>query len=213
MKLKKFHHFLLIALAVIILDQLTKWMSYEWLRYQGPKYLIGEWFKFQYQTNPGMAFGLEIGQWWGKIVLTLFRLGAMIAIIWYMRKLLSKNAHKGLIICVSLILAGAVGNLIDSTFYGFLDPDLLVKDAPFTLFHGKVIDFIYIDMGTHWGYQFWPIFNIADSSIFIAVAIILVRQKAFFNSLKNEPSQQTTEELDKEESPEQNHDASISKIE
>lgn len=184
MKLRKFQHFLFIALAVIILDQVTKWLAYEYLRPYNIKHISGDWLKLQYMTNPGMAFGLEINAWWGKIVLTLFRLGAMVAIIWYMKKLFNSKAHTGLLICIALILAGAVGNLVDSTFYALLDPELMVDNAPFALFHGQVIDFIYIDMGTHWGYKLWPIFNVADSSIFVSVAIILVRQKAFFNSIK-----------------------------
>lgn len=192
MKLTKFRHFIFIALAVIAIDQLSKWLAFEFLREYDDRgnhvggetlRIFGDWFSFQYETNPGMAFGLRINAWWGKIVLTLFRLGAMFAIIWYMKKLWKTNAHKGLLICIALILAGAVGNLVDSTFYGLLSDDLLVKDAPFALFHGEVIDFVYINMGVHWGYHFWPIFNIADSSIFVAVAIILIRQKAFFASL------------------------------
>lgn len=197
MKLRKFHHYLLIALAVIILDQLTKWLAYEHLRYNGPTYLIGDWLKLQYTTNPGMAFGMALNVWWGKIALTLFRLVALVVIIWYMKKFYIKKVHSGLLICIALILAGAAGNLIDSTFYGLLDPDLLVKSPapPFALFHSQVIDFIYIDMGTHWGYMLWPIFNVADSSIFVSVGIILIRQKAFFVGLKKESPKDETESV------------------
>lgn len=190
MKIRKFHHYLLIALAVIVLDQFTKWLAYEYLRDHTPVHLAGNWLKLHYTTNPGMAFGFVLELWWGKLALTLFRFVAMFLIIWYMKNLIQKNAHTGLLICIALILAGAVGNLVDSTFYGILDPELLVEKPvpPFALFHGQVIDFMYIDIGEFWGMHLWPIFNVADSSIFVAVSIILVRQKAFFGSLKKEPN-------------------------
>ena len=137
--------YFVIAIVIILVDQLTKLLAYQFL-YQGPGSvtLISPFLKLQYVTNPGMAFGLEIGGVYGKMALTLFRIIAVFVIISYMKKQFLQGAHKRFLLCVSMILAGAIGNLVDSTFYGFFDESLKVYDAPFTLFHGKVIDMIYI---------------------------------------------------------------------
>ncbi len=165
--------------------------------------LLGNWLRIHFTTNPGMAFGIELGGSYGKILLSLFRLTAIVFIGFYIRNLFNRKAHPGLICCIALIFGGAVGNMIDSTFYGFIDEQLLVDSAPVTLFHGMVIDMIYIYLGEgyypeSWPmvgggyYNFWPIFNVADSSIFLAVIIILIRQKAFFKSSKVEGSDAET---------------------
>lgn len=190
MKNLKLVHYFLIAVAVIILDQASKILVYNTM-YQGDEFkVLGDWFKIHYITNPGMAFGIEIAGDYGKIVLTTFRLIAMFFIAFYMKSLYEKKAHVGFQLCVALIFGGAIGNLIDSVFYGvFLD--LTVAGAPTEWFHGEVIDMLYVDIDQgfypQWipivggdYYSFWPIFNIADSAIFVAVCIILVMQKKFF---------------------------------
>lgn len=202
----KLYHFFLLALAIIAVDQAVKMAVYFNMDYggYGEIPLLGDWFKLHYTTNPGMAFGFEFGSNYGKIILTLFRLVAMVAIGLYIKKLYQKNAPKGLIICIALILGGAVGNLVDSTFYGFINQDLLkVDNAAFTLFHGKVIDMFYFDLGNvtlpYFGtIHLWPIFNIADAAIFVSVIVIVVRQKAFFP--KKAEEEQKVENNSKEQS-------------
>lgn len=195
--------YFLIALAVIFIDQASKLLVYATMNENDYFGVLGNFFKIHYILNPGMAFGLKLGAPYGKLILTLFRVLAVAGIFYYVIYLVRKKAHTGFIMCVALILGGALGNVIDSTFYGIFLPGNLPKDAPMALFHGQVIDMLYIDIChcemPSWlpiiggeKYHLWPIFNIADSSIFIAVVIILFRQKAFFGKNK-EAEEESTE--------------------
>lgn len=202
MKKLKLYHYFFIALGVVVVDQAVKYLIHQTM-YEGESIkLLGDWLKINYVTNPGMAFGIKLGGAYGKVILSIFRLLAMFAIGYYIKQLFQKKAQQGFILCVSFILGGAVGNLVDSMFYAMLDTNLLVSSidlagnpAPFTLFHGKVIDMFFIDIasgrypeqwpivGGDW-YSFWPVFNIADAAIFCAVIIILIKQKSFLDENK-----------------------------
>lgn len=193
-KRTKLSTYFLISILVILIDQIVKlWVHFSMLEGEGFS-VIGNWFKIHYITNPGMAFGLELGGAYGKIFLTVFRLVAMVAIALYIRKSYLEKVHSGFLVSISLILGGAVGNLVDSIFYGkFLN--IIVDNAPTSWFHGKVVDMFYLDiaqgrypdnwlfnllnMNGDW-YSFWPIFNVADAAIFCAVITILIFQKKFF---------------------------------
>ena len=182
-----------ITLLVIIIDQTVKmWVHYEMdFGTAGQIKVFGDWFKLHYTTNPGMAFGMELGTEYGKMMLTSFRLIAMFGIGYYLYHIIKKQAHVGYIVCIAMILGGAVGNLIDSVFYG-----VWLNNAPYNAatpwFHGQVVDMFYIDIWEGyipqwvplWGGSYtalWPIFNIADASIFVGVLIILIFQKRFFD--------------------------------
>lgn len=182
-----------ITLAVIAVDQAVKLLVHYEMDFgtAGQIKVLGDWFKLHYTTNPGMAFGMELGTEYGKLMLTSFRLVAMFGIGYYLYYIINKRAHPGYIFCISLILGGAVGNLIDSVFYG-----VWLNNAPFNAptpwLHGQVVDMFYIDIWEGfipewvplWGGSYtalWPIFNIADASIFVGVAIILIFQKRFFD--------------------------------
>ncbi|MEQ9304934.1 MAG: lipoprotein signal peptidase [Marinoscillum sp.] len=182
-----------ISLVVIGIDQLVK-MAVHFNMDMGSKGQIpifGEWFKLHYLTNPGMAFGMEIGFIEnGKLVLTIFRLGAMIAIGYYLYTLYKKETNTGLLICIAMILGGAIGNLVDSIFYGVW-LDNAPFDAPTPWFYGQVVDMFYIDIWegriADWvpllGGDYmalWPVFNIADASIFMGITFILIFQKRYF---------------------------------
>ena len=166
--------------------------------------VFGDWFYIHFIENPGMAFGLEFGGDWGKLALSLFRIGAIIMIALFLYKLIKKNAQSGLIISISLILAGAVGNIIDSAIYGlifsessyFETASMFPAEGGYSSFlHGKVVDMLYFPLFDgrfpswlpFWGgvhFQFFrPIFNVADSAISIGVFIILLNQKRFFKHL------------------------------
>ena len=191
--MKKYLKYFMITLAVIIIDQSVKMLVYYNMDMGivGQIKVFGDWFKLHYTINPGMAFGMQIASNHGKLILTFFRLFAMFGIAYYMVYLIRKEVHIGLIWCVALILGGAIGNVIDSIFYGVLLHNAPL-DAPSAWFHGQVIDMFYFDIWegrvANWVPVFggnymalWPIFNIADASIFIGVTIILLRQRAFFN--------------------------------
>ncbi len=188
--------FYLISLSVIIVDQIVKMIVHFNMQMgsRGQIQIFGDWFKLHYLTNPGMAFGMELPIENSKIVLTVFRILAMFAIGYYLYMMYKKEAPRGFLVCVGLILGGAIGNLIDSIFYGVL-LDNAPYDAPTPWFYGQVVDMFYIDiwegrladwipfMGGKY-MALWPVFNIADASIFVAITIILIWQKSFFKEEK-----------------------------
>ncbi len=188
----KYWKYYLFALALIILDQVVKMLVHFNMQIglTGEIKIFGDWFKLHYTLNPGMAFGMQLGSAYGKLMLTTFRLGAMGAIAYYLYTLIKKNAPVGLLWCLAAILAGAIGNLVDSIFYGVLLNNA-PYDAPSPWLHGQVIDMFYLDiwegivpqwipvLGGQY-YSLWPIFNIADSCIFLGVTFILIYQKRFF---------------------------------
>lgn len=190
--------YFLVALLVIIIDQTSKLLVYKYMYIHQEVNVLGDWFRIHYLLNPGMAFGIRWENEFGKLALTLFRIVAMFGIGFYLVKMVNKGVHSGFLFCMALILGGALGNVIDSTFYGvFLNNAPF--DSPTKWFHGQVIDMLYFPLfsttlpewvplrgGGEFSF-FDPVFNIADSSIFIGVAIILLRQKHFFkeSQLKN----------------------------
>ena len=181
-----------IAIGVIALDQAVKMLVHfnMDMGVNGQIRILGDFFKLHYLTNPGMAFGMKFGSQYGKLFLTLFRLVAMVGISYYLLTMIRKGAHAGLLICIAMILGGAIGNVIDSTFYGIW-LDNAPYDAPTPWFNGQVVDMFYFDiwegrlpewipgMGGRY-MSLWPVFNVADASIFCGVFAILLFQKKFF---------------------------------
>lgn len=195
-----------IALLVILVDQAVKLLVHFQMDFGTPGQIIlfGDWFKLHYTTNPGMAFGMQIGSEYGKMILTSFRLLAMFGIGYYLYYLIQKRMHPGYLVCISLILGGAIGNLIDSIFYGVWLNNA-PYDAPTPWFHGQVVDMFYIDIWEGfipqwvplWGGSYtalWPIFNIADASIFVGVAIILLFQGRYFKEDHHSHSKEIEED-------------------
>lgn len=165
--------------------------------------ILGDWFRLHFVENEGMAWGLQFGGAFGKIALTLFRLVAVIWGTFFIRGLIRKKANKGFIICVSLIYAGAAGNLIDSMFYGMIfDASHLGSHHVASLFpagggyasflHGRVVDMLYFPMIDTvlpnwvpiWGGKpftfFDPVFNLADFYISFSFFVLLIFQRRFF---------------------------------
>ena len=191
LKGKSPYKFLFLTLILILLDQAIKlWMYYDVLpNHYGEIDLIPDFFKLHYVENKGMAFGMELGGEYGKLILTTFRLGAMVGICWYLVHLAQRNAHSGLLWSIAAVLGGAIGNVIDSTFYGvFLNNAPMGVSTPW--FHGQVIDMFYA-IGLDGQYPDWipfiggdynttPIFNFADACIFCGVVSILIFQQRFF---------------------------------
>ncbi|MFN8417001.1 MAG: lipoprotein signal peptidase [Cytophagaceae bacterium] len=200
MEFKMQHYrFFVLTVLVVLLDQLIKvWVfnTFPSEYYDNSIPVFGDWFKIQYVTNPGMAFGIELFGEYGKLMLTSFRIIASLAIAYYIYNSSVKNAPAGFLWCVAMILGGAIGNLVDSIFYGVWF-DLTTVDASTPWFHGRVIDMFYIDICyceiPEWVpriggsiYPLWPIFNFADASIFVGVVLILIFQKRFFPEEKKE---------------------------
>jgi signal peptidase II len=183
--------YFLLAFIVIVIDQTSKMLVFNNMELHQEINVLGDWFRLHYLLNPGMAFGIRWENEFGKLALTIFRIGAMFGIGYYLWKMNERNAHPGFLWCMGLILGGAVGNVIDSTFYGVLLNNA-PADAPTPWFHGQVIDMLFFPIfeffwpewvpvigGEHFLF-FSPVFNIADSSIFIGVVTILIMQKRFF---------------------------------
>jgi len=163
--------------------------------------VAGDWFIIHFTENEGMAFGLRFGGDSGKLILSIFRILAIIAIGWYLVKIIRRKDNTGLIVSMSLIFAGALGNMIDSAFYGLIFSESTFHQVATvfpaeggygTFLHGKVVDMLYFPVlkGFYptwfpvWGGNdfifFRPVFNIADSSITIGVLILIFFQKKFF---------------------------------
>lgn len=186
--------YFLVALLVVGIDQASKWAVHTYMQPGGAGeiHVVGAWANLLYTTNPGMAFGAQLPTIYGKLLLTSFRLLAVGGLIYYIISLVGKRAHSGFVACLSLILGGAVGNLVDSIFYGVLYQQRdEVTYQPLSWFHGHVIDMIYIPIYQGYlpawmpfiGGQYtsgFPVFNLADSCIFIGVVLILVLQNRFF---------------------------------
>lgn len=213
METSKKKYFLLAALiliSVLAIDQSLKIWVLKHMYLGQTKSMIGNWFFLHFTENNGMAFGVELGGITGKLILTVFRLLAVAGIIWYLLKQIRAGAHNGLIACISLILAGAIGNIIDSVFYGVWFNEYVTYDDKGHYFLGRVVDMLYFPIietrypnwFPFWGGQdltfFRPIFNIADASISTGVISIIVFQKRFFGHKLEEPLLSSENETDEE---------------
>jgi signal peptidase II len=202
----KLRNVIFIIALIIFTDQALK----IWIKTSYPFGDTGvsglSWFRLYFIENKGMAWGWEFGGEWGKMILTLFRLAAVIFGTWYLGKIVKKHYSRGFIICASLIYAGALGNLIDSMFYGMIFEEssysqvarIFPVDGYAGFLHGRVVDMLYFPIikssFPSWvpvvggdDFEFFsPIFNIADASISVGVITLLVFQKRFFKKHKAE---------------------------
>ncbi len=206
MKLSKGFWAIAVILLVLLADQILKiWVKTNMMLHESIH--ITDWFQIYFTENNGMAFGWEF---FDKIFLTLFRIIASGAIVYYLYLLIKKNYGIGYIICVSLILAGAVGNIIDCVFYGVIFDHsygqiatLFPPDGGYSSWlHGKVVDMFYFPIikttwpawVPHFGGEsfifFRPIFNIADASISVGIIILLL----FFRKNLSESLEKKTDD-------------------
>lgn len=213
---------LLIIFLIILADQVLKF----WIKLNmtiGQEFpVFGNWFIIHFTENEGMAFGLTFGGEYGKLALSLFRLFAIMAIGWYLYDMIRKKMPFGFLLSISLILSGALGNLIDSAFYGMIFSrssfhtvaELFPDAGGYSSFlHGKVVDMFYFPViqttYPEW-FPFWggnsfiffrPVFNIADSSITTGVFMLLLfYRKHFADSKPNAEGQEHTDAEVAEES-------------
>ena len=198
----KSRNVVLLILLVVLADQALKIYIKTHFYINEHHNIIGQWFRLHFVENEGMAYGWKFGGDGGKMILTLFRLGAVIFGVWYLRDIIRKKYHRGFITCAALIFSGALGNLIDSMFYGMIfEASVPGSMAVAKIFpahgyagflHGKVVDMLYFPIirDAHfpkwipvWGGEdfefFRPIFNLADAAISTGVITILLFQKRF----------------------------------
>ena len=212
----KARHITLIILLVVVADQALKFYIKTNYYLNEHHDILGSWFRLHFVENEGMAYGWKFGGESGKMILTLFRLGAVIFGVWYLGSIIKKKYSRGFIISASLIFAGALGNLIDSMFYGLLFEESIQGSYSVAKFlpahgyagflHGKVVDMLYFPIirEAHfpawvpfWGgdeFEFFrPIFNLADASISTGVITILLFQKRFFQHHQSPEKHNTIE--------------------
>lgn len=206
----KFKHVLIITFLLLLADQALK-IYIKTHYYMGQEVTLFQalpWFRLHFIENEGMAYGWKLAGSWGKIALTVFRLVAVAVGTFYIKGIIEKKYHFGYIICVTFIYAGAIGNLIDSLFYGMIfensDPFMQNLAQGFwngsfqggyaQFLHGRVVDMLYfpIIQDAHfpgwfpiWGGEpfefFRPVFNFADACISLGVFAILIFQNRFFS--------------------------------
>lgn len=210
----KYARYYLICLLVVVLDHTTKLLVHFNMQLGKDIVVFDDWFRLHYLLNPGMAFGMQFDFPYGKLFLSVFRILATIGIGYYLYGQAKKNVHKGFLICLALILGGAIGNAIDSIFYGVLLENNAIIGAETPWFHGRVIDMLYFPLFDGyfpewlpiWGGKYFnffsAIFNVADSAIFIGAVSILIFQKKFFpkvpateNTSNNEAAKSSGEVL------------------
>ncbi|MEG0011494.1 MAG: lipoprotein signal peptidase [Muribaculaceae bacterium] len=214
MKLTKGYLAAIVIIAVILIDQILKiWVKTHF--FYGEELLITDWFRLFFIENNGMAFGFEFGS---KLLLTWFRIIAVALFIYYIIKIKGLNVIKrGYIVCLSLITAGAAGNVIDCIFYGLIFnnpsyPEVATMFPPdggySTLFHGRVVDMLYFPLAS-WDWPNWipyiggdhfiffqPIFNIADAALSVGVVILIL----FYSSSLSIPVKQEVKKENDESS-------------
>ena len=186
-----------LILGVLMLDQVLKF----WIKSNmiiGEEFRVFDWFIIHFTENKGMAFGMEFGGEWGKYLLSIFRIIAIVGIAWYLNILVKEGTSKGVVTSVSLVLAGAIGNMIDSAFYGMIFSHsygqiaTLMEGGYAGFLQGHVVDMFYFPLinshfpdwipifgGDHFIF-FRPVFNIADASISVGVINILLFHRSFF---------------------------------
>jgi len=203
---------LLLIVGILLLDQLVKF----WVKthmYLGEEIRMADWAIIHFTENNGMAFGMEFGGKYGKLFLSSFRILFVVAIFFYLKKLIREKANQLYIYCIAMVIAGAAGNIIDSVFYGRLFNGSEFQIASFMpeqgyapILYGRVVDMFYFPIiNGHfpawfplWGGQefvfFRPVFNIADASISISVMLMILFQKRIFKA--DEPKPDVVNEME-----------------
>jgi signal peptidase II len=214
----------LIILIILLLDQALKiWVKTN--MYLGQEFLIAPWFIIHFTENNGMAFGMELGGDYGKLFLSVFRILFVSGMVWYLFKMVKEQAGGLFVFILSLIIAGAIGNIIDSVFYGWMFGSSDYGDVA-TLFpaeggyasllHGKVVDMFYFPLfegyfpqwlpvwgGEHFLF-FRPVFNLADAAISCGVILWIIFQNRLYSKVEtSEQVQSSLEEIKRDHSTEE----------
>jgi signal peptidase II len=215
MKFSKIKLSFLIIFLVILSDQILKfWIKTHFMLGQ-EIHVFGNWFIIHFVENNGMAFGFEFAGEYGKMFLSIFRIIAVTVMVWYLFRVTRRETPTGFVVSLSLIIAGAFGNIIDSAFYGLLFDHSYGQVATFLpenggyagFLHGKVVDMLYFPLiNTHYpdwlpflgGEEFIffrPVFNLADSSITSGIFLVLIFYRKFFAESTERKKEEPAEEI------------------
>lgn len=201
-KRKKTLLIILLIVALLAIDQTVKILVKTHMTLNEAIPVFGQWFYINFIENRGAAYGMEIGGDHGKLLLSLLRIVAVGAIGWYLSRLIVRDAPRGVLIAVTVVLAGAMGNILDASFYGLIFSESTPYEAaqwvPWgtgyaSFLHGSVVDMLYfpiieIDRMPDWvpfiggePYTFFsPVFNIADAYVTCGFAYLLIFQRKYF---------------------------------
>jgi len=188
MKLSKGRKLIILGVLMVVIDQIIKVLVKTNMDLGESIAVLGDWFKLNFVLNDGMAFGMAFGGVAGKLILSLFRVVLSGALIWWISKLLKREGTPtGVLVGLTLITAGAIGNIIDCFFYGLIWPDTVMAGAPFALMFGQVVDMFYFplfDYKLPWMDHpqtfFGAVFNFADSCVTCGAIYLLLFQYKFF---------------------------------
>ena len=189
MKLSKGKKLIILGIAMVVIDQIIKVLVKTNMGLGESIDVIGDWFKLNFVLNKGMAFGMAFGGLWGKVLLSVFRLVLFGFLCWWISGLAKKkDTPTGVLVGLTMITAGALGNIVDCLFYGMIWPETIMPGAPFAFMFGQVVDMFYFplfDYQLHWmDYPrtfFGAVFNFADSCVTCGAIYLLLFQYKFFS--------------------------------
>ena len=189
MKLSKGSKLIILGGLMVVIDQIIKVLVKTNMGLGETINVFGDWCKLHYVLNDGMAFGMAFGGVWGKLVLSLFRIVLSAGLVWWISKLAKKSTTPtGVLVGLTLITAGAIGNIIDCFFYGLIWPELTMPGAPFSFLFGRVVDMFYFPLFQYklpWMEYpqtfFGAVFNFADSCVTCGAIYLLLFQYKFFS--------------------------------
>ena len=189
MKISKATKLFILGALLVVIDQIIKVLVKTEMSLGETINVLGDWFKLHYVLNEGMAFGMAFGGFFGKALLSLFRIVLFGMLCWWIRSLAGKpETPVGVLVGLTLITAGAMGNIIDCFFYGLIWPELTMPGAPFSFLFGRVVDMFYFplfDYKLPWMEYprtfFGAVFNFADSCVTCGAIYLLIFQYKFFS--------------------------------
>jgi len=195
MKISRGTRLLVLGIVLVAVDQVIKCLVKTNMTLGEQIPVIGQWFRLCFVENAGMAFGMKFGGLTGKLLLSVFRVCLSVALVWWISSLSRKqDTPTGVLVGLTLITAGAVGNIMDCCFYGIIWPELLVDGAPFSFMFGKVVDMFYFPLVRDAAGNtlfFRPVFNFADSCVTVGAFYLILFQWKFFSSSSASESSST----------------------
>ena len=189
MKISKGTRLFILGALLVVIDQIIKVLVKTNMDLGETIDVIGDWFKLHFVLNKGMAFGMAFGGVWGKVLLSLFRIALFGGLCWWIRGLARKSdTPTGVLVGLTMITAGAMGNIIDCFFYGLIWPETVMSGAPFAFMFGQVVDMFYFPLFEYqlpWMTRpeifFGAVFNFADSCVTCGAIYLLFFQYKFFS--------------------------------